>query len=483
VFNALITPRGQWSLRRRVYVVATAAIVGAWSCGGLAIFSAAQREYEAMCEGNLRNLAETVLGFASHEIREVIADGGENSADRVHLETVATLNQRYSYQIWSRNGKLLLRSARAPADRPLGKMGVSGYSEVELRDRAYDVFVLIEPRSDMEIHVADSEDGSVVASNGLVSALGLAFFISLLPVLGLTWLLMHRAFDAFTATARQIHQRSPLDTRPLAVSNPPRELAPLIVAINRFVGLAGQELARQRSFTAMAAHELRTPLASVRVQAQVLSRAEIGRDRERSVGALFKSVDRCARLVTQLLTLARVDSMAKGGATRAPVRLSTAFADVLADFADEAERRGVAITCELQVPEIDADMVGLQALLRNLVSNALRHTPDSGTIHVETRRDADGVLLTVEDSGDGIPQSEYARVFERFYRRAGEAGSGVGLGLAIVAGIVESHGATIKLGTAGRGGLRVEVRFPAGAATMMSSSYPEAPFAPRVSNV
>jgi hypothetical protein len=86
VFSNLITPRGHWSLRRRVYVVVTVAIVVAWTCGGMAIFSAAQREYEAMCEGNLRNLAETVLAFASHEIQEVIADGGENSADRVHLE-------------------------------------------------------------------------------------------------------------------------------------------------------------------------------------------------------------------------------------------------------------------------------------------------------------------------------------------------------------------------------------------------------------
>jgi signal transduction histidine kinase len=84
-------------------------------------------------------------------------------------------------------------------------------------------------------------------------------------------------------------------------------------------------------------------------------------------------------------------------------------------------------------------------------------------------------MLTVEDSGDGIPPSEHARVFERFYRRAGEAGSGVGLGLAIVAGIVESHGATIKLGTARLGGLRVDVRFPAGATAVMASGYAEVP--------
>lgn len=462
MLKALLGMDGRWSLRWRTYVVATLTCLLAWIAGGAAIYEAAAREYEAMCHENLRNLAQTVLSFASHELREVMSDElPHEGATPVHAETVSTLGSRYSYQIWSKDGKLLLRSAHAITTGPYGPLGVAGLSNRVIGGTKHEVFVLLAPSQDMEIHVADSNDEGLTMTPEFRRNFVFALMMSLPPVLGLTWLLMSRAFDALRSTADQLQGRGPADVGPLVVANPPRELEPVIHAINGFVDQAAEELAHQRSFTALAAHELRTPLASMRVQAQVLSRAATTQDRAQCVEMLQDNVDRCARMITQLLSLARADASAQEVDRKEQVRLNLAFADVLSDFAEEVGRRGIDLTCDLQAAELIADPVGLQALLRNLVSNAMRHTPDAGSIRIETRRGEGQVVLSVEDSGDGIPEDEMDNVFKRFYRRAGEGGSGVGLGLAIVASVVRAHRAKIELGRARAGGLKVDVYFPA----------------------
>lgn len=452
--------RNSWSLRNRAHSVAALAIVVSWVCGSFALYVSADREYERMCHQNLSNLAETILTLASHELHEIHEDGGAASGDPVHRETEATLGARYSYQIWSLDGQLLLRSVSAPPTVPLGTLGVAGLSHKTIDGKEQEVFVVVSQAHAMQIHVADSRDGSMVMSDSFLVHLVLGFLVSLVPVLMLSWLLMRRAFESLTDTARQMRGRNPTDTRPLNVSNPPRELQPLVGAINNFMGMSGQELMRQRSFTALAAHELRTPLASMRVQAQVLSRAQDGPDRIEGAAALMHSVDRCARLVTQLLTLARADALTEAGAPRAPIAVGEAFNEVLGDFAEELGRRSIVLHCELHAQEVFAERVGLQTLLRNLVSNAIRHTPDSGAIRVATASTPEAVTLAVEDSGDGIPEPEYENVFRRFYRRPGETGTGVGLGLAIVASVADAHGAVVKLARSSLGGLRVNVSFP-----------------------
>jgi signal transduction histidine kinase len=169
-------------------------------------------------------------------------------------------------------------------------------------------------------------------------------------------------------------------------------------------------------------------------------------------------------LVSQLLELARADSQAVYGTDLGLVQVDEACADVLSDFIDEADRRRIAFNCSLAVPELEADKVAIQTLLRNLVSNAMKHTPDAGVISICTERGKGSVILRVDDSGTGIPESEREDVFRRFYRGMGASGLGVGLGLSIVSSIVAAHRAVVRLGQAPLGGLRVEVHFPAAAA-------------------
>jgi signal transduction histidine kinase len=142
-----------------------------------------------------------------------------------------------------------------------------------------------------------------------------------------------------------------------------------------------------------------------------------------------------------------------------PIRIDDACAEVLTDFAEVANRRQITLDCDLTVQEVAADKVALLTLLRNLVSNAIAYTPDSGAVRISSTQEQGRVLLTVDDSGSGIPKAERERVLERFYRGSGQTGVGVGLGLAIVASIVEAHRAAITLCDSSFGGLRVEVRF------------------------
>jgi signal transduction histidine kinase len=445
-----------------VYAVGTAAILIAWTFGGIAIFSAAQREYERMCHENLANLAETVLSFAEHELHEVSEDAAlvPASSPPVHSETMATLGKRYAYQIWSDQGVMLLRSVRAPDSQPLGQLKTPGLSNRVIDGRPHEIFVLKSPLHRMEIHVSDNQDEPLFVSRTFIQNLGVAFALSLLPVLLGTWFLMRGAFNALLSAAEQLRNRVPGDMTSVESKNPPHEVKPLIGAINGLLALAREAIDKERSFTALAAHELRTPLSAIRVQAQVLARAATAEEKAHGVSALSECVDRCARLVTQLLELARADSLASSKKAHGAVHLDQACAEVLSDFVDEASRRSIAITCELQVHRLLGDAVGLQTLLRNLVSNAMKHTPDGGTIAICAQSEGGEVVLRVDDSGQGIPESERSSVFRRFYRGLGQSGIGVGLGLAIVSSIVQAHRAVVRLGSAPLGGLRVEVRFP-----------------------
>lgn len=453
-------PGNAWSLRRRIYAVAAAAILSAWVAGGLALFSSAQREYERMCHQNLANLALTVLTFSEHELREITQDnGGAHVASPVHAETVATLSKRFAYQIWSGDGTLLLRSFHAPEHERLAPVGALGFSEQEIDGRLRYVYALRSPANDMEIQVSDDDGDGLFVSPEFVRDMLLAFVLALGPVLFVTWRLIRNAFAAMVAMADELVLRGATELSPLTVPSPPRELIPVIGAVNGLLEVVGRALDRERSFTALAAHEMRTPLASMRMQTQVVARATDPQERSRSVLVLMENVDRCARLLTQLLALARADAHSRGGVSCEPVRVDEACAEVLTDFVELAERRQISLQCELAVQEVAADKVALETLLRNLVSNALRYTPDSGAVRVATVREGGCVLLSVDDSGPGIPAVEHERVLHRFYRGTAHKGVGAGLGLAIVASIVDAHRAAMTLGVSSFGGLRVEVRF------------------------
>jgi two-component system sensor histidine kinase QseC len=280
-------------------------------------------------------------------------------------------------------------------------------------------------------------------------------------VILMVWLGVGRGLAPLGRLAREVSGRDPRSLDEIPTATVPSEVLPLVQALNRLFQRLGSAFLAQRRFTADAAHELRTPLAGVKTQAQVAMRAPDPAERQRALEQVLKGIARAGHLVEQLLVLARIDRESTDIAFAHP-DLHKIAVSVLSELSPQALARGVDL-------ELDGDrgvpVRGspdlLSILLRNLVDNAVRHTPPNGRVLVRVTREQVGALLTVQDNGPGIPPEQRERVFARFYRLDCAAGEGSGLGLSIVQRISALHGATISLQDGpGGAGLAVEVRFP-----------------------
>lgn len=273
-------------------------------------------------------------------------------------------------------------------------------------------------------------------------------FLVLVPVLLLLVArLVRTMFGPITALAQQVDARAEHDLQPMATHGLPTEVRPFVGAINRLLARVAQAMAVQQRFVADAAHELRSPLAALSLQAERLAQADMSAGARERLGALRQGIERGRRLVDQLLALARAQSAPPATApAQGPVSVQRAFRQVLEDLMPLAEARAIDIGVEgaqdvqLRVAERD-----LHTLLRNLVDNAIRHTPEGGRVDLGVRTTAGAVVLSVRDTGPGIAPEERERVFDPFYRVPGSGPIGSGLGLSIVRAVAERIGASVRL--------------------------------------
>jgi two-component system OmpR family sensor kinase len=290
-------------------------------------------------------------------------------------------------------------------------------------------------------------------------------FALLMPVLALLigWI-VNRSLGPMGDLARQLRERQPSALDPLPAASLPSEIGPLVDSLNDLLSRLATALEHERAFIADAAHELRTPLTALRLQLETLTAATGLPDREHAIASLRTGVERAARLVEQLLALARQERREVHATTT--VDLQIVAREIIEELLPLADRKRIELSLDAQADaQVTGDADALGTLLRNLVDNALRYTPPGGHVELRLARAGDPhaeVALEVIDDGPGIPQSERARVMDRFYRVPGTETSGSGIGLAIVKIIAERHGARVELdsGPGGRG-LRVSVWFPA----------------------
>jgi two-component system sensor histidine kinase QseC len=269
-------------------------------------------------------------------------------------------------------------------------------------------------------------------------------------------LLMRYGLRPLAELAGRIARRQPGTLAPVELSRTPREIVPVVQALN---GL----LARERRFTADAAHELRTPLAGLKIHAQNAARAASAEERKASLARVLAGVERTVRLAEQMLAYSRATaSRAAPAAER--VSLRQVVDDALQDALPQLRERALKVALETDPPLADMAVHGdrdkLASLVRNLLDIAGRHAPAGSTLRIELRAGDAGITLAVADAGPGIPPALRERVFESYYRIPGSPGDGSGLGLAIVREIAAQHGATVALaeGDGGRG-TRVTVTF------------------------
>jgi len=286
-----------------------------------------------------------------------------------------------------------------------------------------------------------------------------------IPLLaGLIWLSVGWGLRPLRDITSAVERRSPDDMQPLGVRAAPKEVRPLLEALDRLFARIAVLLERERRFAADAAHELRTPLSAIKTHAQVALRERDPEKCDAALGGVIEGADRGTRLVEQLLVLSRVDQDAAIGIT-GPVNLAKLMVECVAEIVPKAATKGVdlGVAGASDDPAVvigNADL--LRILLRNLVDNAVRYTPAEGDVTVSVAVLDQTVVLRVCDSGPGIPTDLRARVFDRFYRVAGSGQQGVGLGLSIVARIAGLHGGSVAFeDRAGRNGATVMVTLPA----------------------
>jgi two-component system sensor histidine kinase QseC len=271
-------------------------------------------------------------------------------------------------------------------------------------------------------------------------ALGLPVLIVLL------WFSINRGLNPLGVLTREILRRKPDNLVPLDASSAPREVRPMVLALNELLLRVSHAIEGERRFTSNAAHELRTPLAAIQAQLHAVRRADNAEERKQGLEQLQRGVERSTRLVGQLLTLARLDPDQPLPDSN-QVNLGALAEAVCAELAPLALQREqtleLAVEPDLPLLPGNADMLAM--LLSNLVDNAIRYTPSGGRIDVALSHYLFGLMIEVSDDGPGIPASQRERVFERFYRIASQDQPGTGLGLAICRRIADLHKARMTL--------------------------------------
>lgn len=442
-----ITSRRVHSLRWRLLAAIGAIVLTTWLLTGWFSYTKAQHEAEELMDGSLAQTARLLLAITH--------DNEDDLADIVaRLETVrGTEDNIYEppleFQIGLGDGSILARSPDAP-ELPI--LGVADYSDIIRHDAAWRVLNRVSEDGRYRVQVAQAiglRDRAALE----VAVQTVLPLILIVPVLILfIYLSIRRTLRPLEQLADEVAARSPDNLAPLASRRVPTEAQPLLNAINRLFRRVERTLDNERRFTADAAHELRTPLAALKVQTQVAQLSGDSPVREHALQQIEVGVDRAGRLVEQLLRLARLDPLNQPPHT-VPVDLGRLVNEAVAAL---PERDRIVLPATSAVVLGDPDL--LQIALRNLIDNALRYTAPDRTVEIVIDSGVDNCSLTVNDHGPGVPESMLARLGERFFRGQPGKTEGNGLGLAIVARIAELHAARLRLANRPQGGLSVSLQ-------------------------
>jgi len=436
------------SLKQRLLALVLAAITLVWLGAAAFTYLDAREEFDEVLDAHLAQAASLLVVQASHDLDELETE---------HAPLLHKYARRVAFQIWDRERQLRLHSANAP-QQPLANRE-RGFSDNVIDGHRWRVFSTRDESGEYLIHVAERTEVRDELARDIAGSLLRPLWFSLPLLALLLWIAVLRGLRPLDRLAREVGQREPDNLAALNATSAPREAVPLIERLNRLFVRIDASMQKERRFTADAAHELRTPVAAIKAQAQVARAATAEAERIHALDNAILGCDRAAHLIEQLLTLARVDTLDRG--VTEPCQLRDIAAETIAALAPAALEKGVRL--ELLAgnnAEVRGNPGLLRVLLRNLLDNAVKHTPPGTSVQVDITHEPGTACLSVSDNGPGIPEQERAKVLERFYRPLGMQASGSGLGLSIVKRIAEVHDATLQIQPVNEGrGLRVTVAF------------------------
>ncbi|KTD50039.1 two component sensor kinase [Legionella quinlivanii] len=394
---------------------------------------------------------------------EVIPEKIENYYQRRFLNDLPPKNymDKFNFQVWTNGGKLLLHSPTAPKI-PLTSE-IDGFSDRFLSNQKWRVFTTYNDKAGIRTVLAERYDtrnelGHRIAQDDLYIML-LTFPLSGL----LIWIIIGRGLDSLDRVAQEVANRAPTHLEPVDLQEVPEEIKPVIDELNKLFYRLQEGFEREKRFAADAAHELRTPLAALKAQAQVALNTSNIDEKNQALHKLIASVNRSTHIVQQLLTMSKLVPGSSGINDVDEVNLIKVAREIMAMLAPSALEKQIELEFEHDdnLPVLEGNSTAVGILIRNLVDNAIRYCKENGKVIVRAFQKESHLIFEVSDNGPGIPEELQSRVFERFFRVLGNKSPGSGLGLAIVRQICDLHGARVELESPKEGsGLIVRVLFP-----------------------
>jgi len=408
--------------------------------------------------GNNSQLQDLLLNFQEYPSDKILESNDEAHSLGHEYE------RKLAFQVWGRDKQLLLHSASAPTT-PLSPRALSldnrGFVDEIVGTHNWRVFALWDETEQYLVQVGERYD----VRNELITKISQQVITPLLvslPFLGLMiWVGIGRGLRPVQRVAEEVVRRDPQHLEPMDIGPVPQEIRPLIKGLNNLFRRLKSALEMERRFTDDAAHELRTPLAALKTQAQVSLRATNDDEKVQALNNVVNSVDRATHLVDQMLILARLDPTADA-LVKGRINLHDLAAEVIAQLVPSALKKNT--TVEITGSEdkiVYADPVSLSIMIRNLVDNAIRYTKENGEVIIDISEPQENeVVLSVSDNGPGIEPILQSRVFDRFFRVTGHASTGCGLGLSIVKRIADLNNLKVELNNKNNGsGLMASVHF------------------------
>ncbi len=441
-----------YSLRGRlILLISIPILIAGVAIGGIAFYSS-WHEIEEVYDAQLVHSAKVLHQF--------IRQFEDHSGPRVDL-IPETQDWGYKYEkniafrIW-RNQELITRTRN---DKEFDAViALPGLSDQVIDGEKWRFFVYIDPESNVTVETSERYAIRYELIEHLVLGLLLPAGLFVPVVLLLVWYGTSKSLRPLRQLSADVDQRHAEDTRSIETDGIPDEAQPLISALNRLLERLGDSIRREREFTDNAAHELRTPLAAMKTQAQVLQmKLESSPEYSDGLKNLLLSIDRATHMVEQLLAFARLQ---KQDSPIEEVDLSQLVQEVIRDMAPAATKKNhqLVLDCTDNIA-INGNREALAIVIRNLVDNAIKYTPHNGEIRVCLNESGRSVVLTVSDNGPGVPDAVKQRVFERFFRGDNGQIVGSGLGLSIVKWVADQYAASLELSNAQPSGLRCTLRF------------------------
>ncbi len=438
------------SLQGRLLVLVLSVVVVVWLATAVLTWFDVRSELDELLDGHLAQGAALLVAQQAQEI-----DEGEPGIDAPTLHRYAP---KVAFQVFH-EGRLALRSANAPVTPMVEaeKRFKTGFKTVQIDGTAWRVFAARGAERDVQVYVGEQVSSRASILWAVLRSTLWPMAVAL-PLLALAlWWAVYRGVAPLHRLGRALAGRQPQALYPVALDGAPSEMRPMVNSLNGLFERISALLESERRFTADAAHELRTPIAAIRAQAQVaLGEADDFR-RRHALQSTLEGCDRATRLVEQLLTLSRLEAV--DAPAMAPVDLRALTQRVVAEVAPKAI--GKNQTLEFESPEpcsIPGNETLLAVLVRNLVDNAVRYSPQGARVKVAVQHRSGRIVLSVDDSGPGLEDVDRERLGERFFRVPGSLESGSGLGWSIARRIAAVHGLEIQASrSAELGGLAVLV--------------------------